>query len=128
MLLFYAAVNVGAFYMLATTYTEKYVGYWLSYLLAGLIYFLLPILLLAVYKRTKRSPPSGSSELTNAFRVLGIALRRNKFRIWKKGFWDVAKPSALAAQGITVGWDDKFVDDIHRSVNAVSHPISVYQL
>jgi len=45
MLIFYGLVNVGAFFLLATTYTEKYVGYWLAFLLPGIVYFLLPALL-----------------------------------------------------------------------------------
>lgn len=28
MLIFYALINVGAFFAIATTYSEKYVGYW----------------------------------------------------------------------------------------------------
>lgn len=46
MLTFYAAINVGAFFAIATTYSEKYVGFWLAYLLPGVFYFLLPLLLL----------------------------------------------------------------------------------
>jgi dipeptide/tripeptide permease len=33
MLIFYGLINVGAFYMVATTYSEKYVGFWLGELL-----------------------------------------------------------------------------------------------
>lgn len=28
MLIFYALINIGAFFAIATTYTEKYIGYW----------------------------------------------------------------------------------------------------
>lgn len=117
MLIFYGMVNVGAFYELATTYAEKDIGYWLAFLLAGIIYFLLPILLFVMYKRTRKLPPSGS-ELTNAFKILGRALKENKGQIWKKNFWDAAKPSKLAARGITVGWSDKLVEDVKRTINA----------
>lgn len=116
MLIFYGFVNIGAFYMLATTYAEKYIGYWLSFLLAGLIYFLLPILLVAVYKKTYKAPPQGNSELGRAFRIIGFALRKSNFQPWRKGFWDAAKPSNLRAQGITVEWSDKLVDDVRRTV------------
>ncbi|EEA28837.1 MFS peptide transporter, putative [Talaromyces marneffei ATCC 18224] len=117
MLIFYGAVNLGAFYMLATSYAEKDVGYWLVFLLSGIIYFLLPILLFVMYKRTKKSPPSGS-DLTSAFKIVGTALKRSKFQFWKKGFWDSAKPSVLAQQGITVSWSDKLVDDVKRTIDA----------
>lgn len=120
MLLFYGFVNVGAFFMLATTYAEKYVGYWLSFLLAGTIYFLLPILLAVMYKRTYKAPPSGSSELTLAFKITGYALKRSKFKVWRKDFWEQAKPSVLAAQGITVSWTDDLVEDVRRTIGKTS--------
>ncbi|KAJ5870023.1 hypothetical protein N7455_004964, partial [Penicillium solitum] len=46
MLVFYGFINIGALFMLATTYAEKYVGLWLSFLLTEIIYLLLPTLLL----------------------------------------------------------------------------------
>ncbi|OJJ95767.1 hypothetical protein ASPACDRAFT_1907460 [Aspergillus aculeatus ATCC 16872] len=118
MLIFYGVVNVGAFYMLATTYAEKYVGYWLAFLLAGLVYFILPVVLALVYKKTYRLPPSGNSELGQAIKITMTALRENKFQVWRKNFFDAAKPSVLAAKGITVSWSDKLVDDVRRTLVA----------
>lgn len=117
MLIFYGMVNVGAFFMLATSYAEKDVGYWLAFLISGIIYFLLPILLFVMNKRTKKAPPSGS-DLTSAIKIIGTALKKSKFCFWKKGFWDSAKPSVLSQQGITVTWSDKLVDDVRRTVDA----------
>lgn len=116
MLIFYGFVNVGAFFMLATTYSEKYVGFWLSFLESGTVYFALPILLAVIYKRTYRTPASGASDLTQAFQIIGTALRQNNFRPWKKGFWDTVKPETLAANGVTVSWTDKNVEDVRRTV------------
>ncbi|OJJ45069.1 hypothetical protein ASPZODRAFT_674018 [Penicilliopsis zonata CBS 506.65] len=118
MLLFYGFINIGAFYMLVTTIAEKYVGYWCAYLLAGCIYFILPIVLALIYKKTKRSPPSGSSELGKALNIIGRALRESKFQIWRKDFWDAAKPSVLARRGVTVDWSDQLVDDVRRTLVA----------
>ncbi|KAI9043442.1 putative MFS peptide transporter [Aspergillus affinis] len=118
MLIFYGFVNIGAFFMLATTYSEKYIGFWLAFLLAGIIYFLLPILLFGVYRKTYRTPPSGHSDLGNAFKIIVTALRRNNFKVWKKDLFDAAKPSVLAAEGIHVKWSDKLVDDVRRTVVA----------
>ncbi|KAB8273993.1 POT family-domain-containing protein [Aspergillus minisclerotigenes] len=118
MLIFYGVVNVGAFYMLATTYAEKYVGYWLAFLLAGIIYFLLPVVLALVYKKTHKQRPSGTSDLNNAVKIISMALRRNKFRVWRKNFFDAARPSVLAAEGIQVEWTDKLVDDVRRTLVA----------
>ncbi|KAL2418199.1 MFS-type transporter ucsM [Exophiala dermatitidis] len=116
MLLFYGFINIGAFYMLPTTYAEKYVGFWLAFLLAGTIYFLLPILLAVMYKRTYKAPPSGSSDLSRAFRIIGLALKRSKLKFWRKDFWDQAKPTVLAQHGINVDWTDEIVDDIRRTI------------
>ncbi|KAJ5984696.1 hypothetical protein N7481_006795 [Penicillium waksmanii] len=118
MLLFYGFVNIGAFYMLATTYAEKYVGYWLSFLLSAIVYFLLPVLLLMVYKRLHKEPPSGGKELTEAFKITARALRGSKFRIWRKDFWDSAKPSKLESQGISVPWTDKTVAKVATTLQA----------
>lgn len=116
MLLFYGFVNVGAFYMLATTYAEKYVGYWLSFFLSGIIYMLLPVLLAAVYNKTYKQPPSGSSELTQAVKITGWALRRNKLQVWRKDFWEAAKPDNLRSAGIHVDWTDQAVQDVASTV------------
>jgi dipeptide/tripeptide permease len=123
-LAYYAFINLGAFFGLATTYAEKDVGYWLAYLLPGIIYLLLPTLLLVLYKRLITTPPGGS-QLTNFFKVIGISIKRNG--IWKFGrrnYLDVAKPSDLAGQGITtikgkpITWTDGFVEDVRRSLEA----------
>jgi hypothetical protein len=83
----------------ATTYIEKDVGYWLAYSLPGFIYILLPVLLVLVYKKTIRKPPGGS-DTANAFKVIGIACRKNKWRLGK-GYFDAAKPSVLTLKNIT---------------------------
>ena len=116
LLLFYVFVNVGAFFMIATTYTEKDVGYWLAFLEPGIIYFLLPILLALVYNRTKRSPPQGASQLTNAVKIIGTAIRKSGGQVWKKGFWDHARPSQLSAGGTTVSWTERDVEDVRRTI------------
>ena len=116
MLIFYGFVNVGAFFMIATTYSEKYVGFWLSFLLTALIYLLLPLVLAAIYKRTYKAPPNGGKELTQAFKILTTALRKNKFQLWRKGFWDAAKPSTLRSRGIVVDWTDNAVDNVAKTV------------
>jgi hypothetical protein len=38
MLIFYWCINIGAFFQLATTYAEHDIGFWLAYLLPGIIY------------------------------------------------------------------------------------------
>lgn len=123
MLVFYALTNVGAFYGLATTYAEKDVGYWLAFLLPGIIYFLLPILLWVNYKRTVKIPPSKSA-YDSVYSIIWIALKKNGWRFFRKGFWEPARPSVMRANGITtykgktIEWDDKLVNDVSRTFSA----------
>jgi hypothetical protein len=51
MLWFYLLINVGGFMNVPTAYTEKYVGWWLSFLLPLILYLPLPILLWFLKKR-----------------------------------------------------------------------------
>lgn len=117
MLIFYGFINVGALFMLATTYAEKYVGFWLSFLLTGIIYLLLPILLLTVRNRIHKEPPNGGSELTQALKITTIALKQNKFRVWRTKFWDAAHPDTLQSKGISVDWTRAAVNDVARTLS-----------
>ncbi|EME46276.1 hypothetical protein DOTSEDRAFT_148348 [Dothistroma septosporum NZE10] len=123
MLIFYAFINVGAFFALATTYAEKYIGFWLAFLLPGIVYFLLPALLWHLKNKLVIYPPDGSA-LNNVWKISTVALKHNKGTFWKKGFWQSAKPSVLAAKGVTtlnnkpISWTDKDVEDVQRTLSA----------
>ena len=125
MLIFYGLVNVGAFFALATTYCEKDVGYWLAFLAPGILYFLLPTLLLVLNKYIVKKAPDGSV-LTNVFKITGMAIKQNNFKLWGKGYFDAAKPSVLATKGVTtfngkqISWTDRTVDDTVRTYAACS--------
>ncbi|KAM3067180.1 peptide transporter ptr2 [Clarireedia jacksonii] len=123
-LAFYGMVNVGAFFGLATTYSEKLVGFWLAYGLPMILYLLLPVLLWVLNKRVVKYPPQGS-DLGRFFRVIGTAIRRNGFKgFGRTGYLDAAKPSRLAVDGISelkgrnIDWSDNFVEDVKRSLEA----------
>jgi dipeptide/tripeptide permease len=122
-LIFYGFVNIGGFFPIATVYAEKRIGFWLAFLLPGIIYFLLPLGLLVTYKKTHRVKPSGSA-INEFFQIIKVAVARNKGIAWKKGFWNAAKPSVLASAGITswdgkpIHWSDALVDDVRRTLNA----------
>ncbi|KAJ5607590.1 hypothetical protein N7537_004209 [Penicillium hordei] len=90
MLIFYGFLNVGALFMLATTYAEK------------------------IHKEL----PSGGHELAQAFKITTIALKQNKFRVWSTKFWDAANPDTLRSKGITVDWTRDAVNDIARTLGA----------
>ncbi|MCJ1399380.1 hypothetical protein MMC11_002582 [Xylographa trunciseda] len=107
MLIFYGLNNVGAFFALATTNCEKDVGYWLAYLIPHIV----------------KKAPDGSV-LTNVFKITGMAIKQNKFKLWGNDYFNAAIPSVLAAKGITtfngkpISWTDKLVDDTARTYAA----------
>ncbi|KAL4748827.1 hypothetical protein BDW72DRAFT_214557 [Aspergillus terricola var. indicus] len=120
MLWFYLLINIGGFMQTATSYAEKYVGWWLAFILPLFLYIPLPLLLIWLRKRLVLFPPGGS-DLPNVVRVLKICLSRGGvFRIGRHGFWDAAKPSVIAAkrQDIHTQWNDQFVDDVRRTFQA----------
>ncbi|KAJ4312040.1 peptide transporter ptr2 [Neodidymelliopsis sp. IMI 364377] len=117
LLIFYGFINVGAFFAIATTYAEKYLGFWIAFLLPGIVYFLLPLLLIFMNRRLVKKPAVGS-ELAQFFKIIGTAIKGNKGKLWGKGYWDAARPSTLAAKGHTVTWTDKSVDDVYRTLEA----------
>ena len=117
---FYLLINIGGFMGVPTAYSEKYVGFWLSYLLPLILYLPLPLLLWYLRKRLVLHPPGGS-DFGNVFRVLSICLKKGGiFRIGRKGFWEAAKPSVIAAKGQTykTQWNDQFVEDVRRAFQA----------
>lgn len=123
MLIFYAFINVGAFFAIATTYCEKYEGFWLAFLLPGIVFFLLPILLWYLSNKLVQYPPDGSA-LAKVWKVLTVAFKQNKGVFWKDSFWHAAKPSVLAERGVTqfnhkpISWTDKDVEGIRRTMVA----------
>jgi dipeptide/tripeptide permease len=120
MLIFYGLINVGAFFPVATVYCEKLIGFWLAFLLPGIIFFLLPVLLWYLNNKLVKYPPDGSA-LTKVYKIVKTAVAQSKGKVWKKDFLNSAKPSLLAQQGITlhgkkeVTWTDKDVDDVKRT-------------
>ena len=63
-----------------------------------------------------------SMGLSMAFKISGVALRQNKFRVWRKDFWEAAKPEKLREKGIIVDWTDNNVRDVSRAVSMLFHP------
>jgi hypothetical protein len=120
MLWFYLLINIGAFMSTATSYSAKYVGWWLAFLLPLLLYLPLPALLLWLKPRLIMHKPGGS-DLPNVFRVLGYCMKNGGFfRIGRSGWYEPAKPSYQRAHGLPVEtrWNDQFVEDVKRSMQA----------
>jgi proton-dependent oligopeptide transporter, POT family len=119
MLIFYASINIGSFFEIATTYSEKYVGYWLAFLLPGIIYFLLPFLIWFLYKRLVKKPPVGS-EFTRFVKITLRAIKENNGNLFvpSDAFWGKAKMGTLREKGVNVSWSDKNVKDVQRTWQA----------
>lgn len=122
MLWFYLMINIGGFMGVATSYSEKYVGWWLAFLIPLILYLPLPFLLWFLYKRLILHAPGGS-DLPNVFRILSICFHRGGFaKFGRRGFWDLAKPSNIAAAGLAESyptrWNDDFVEDVRRTFQA----------
>ncbi|KAG7571525.1 hypothetical protein FFLO_00541 [Filobasidium floriforme] len=123
LLVFYWAINVGAFFGLATSYAAYNVGFWLAFLTPGIFYMLMPLVLWVCYKRLVRFAPQGSVVL-EAFKACRSLFKDgNSANLFKRGnaFWENARPSAIASRGgdlSGVTWDDKFIDDLQRTMAA----------
>ncbi|KAJ7084827.1 PTR2-domain-containing protein [Mycena belliarum] len=123
---YYWAVNVGAFMSVATSYSEKRIGFWLAYLIPGILYILMPVTLVFAYPRLVRLPPQGSVVL-DSFKVFRTLFTRAGLKGMLKGGenWNVAKPTNIAASGGLknkergwITWDDDFVDELKRTITA----------
>ncbi|WWC62398.1 uncharacterized protein I303_104994 [Kwoniella dejecticola CBS 10117] len=125
LLIFYFCINVGGFFAIASSYSARFVGYWLAYLLPGIVYMIMPAVLFLVYKRLYHAPPQGSVTL-EAFRVLGQCLKNGGWKYMIRGgdrFWNKAKPSVILAETgalnkAKITWDDLFVDEMRQSLAA----------
>jgi dipeptide/tripeptide permease len=123
-LIHYWVANLGALLGFAIVYAEKLVGFWLAFLLPGIMSTLLLLVLLSTRNKITHKKPRVLG-LKYFFRIVRVACRRNEGQFWKKDFWNAAKPSVLAQEGITtekggglIPWSDKRVDDVRRTVIA----------
>jgi len=102
--------------------TTNSIQWWLAFLIPLILYLPLPLLLWFLHKRLVLHPPGGS-DLPNVFRVLGICFRRGGIKKFgRHGFWDLAKPSNIAAAGLDgvyhTRWNDQFIEDVRRTFQA----------
>nr|XP_031857864.1 uncharacterized protein CI109_006736 [Kwoniella shandongensis]KAA5524936.1 hypothetical protein CI109_006736 [Kwoniella shandongensis] len=137
LLIFYWCINIGSFWMIVTSYTQRLVGFWLAYLEPAILYIIVPFVFLIVYKKLYFAPPQGSVVLESYYVVREIFRRQGFFGALRGGdkAWNSAKPSnILAVDGSIdenkVFWDDTFVDEIRQSLQAcaVSFILPIYYL
>jgi len=125
---FYFFVNIGALIgQLTMVYAEKYVGFWLSYLLPTVMLCICPLVMWWGRKHYDRVPPTGSV-IPKAIKTFTLANKGrwhiNPVTTWKRlhdgTFWENVKPSKFAP-GTKPAWmtfDDAWVDELRRGFAA----------
>jgi len=124
---FYMFINVGALIgQITMVYAERYVGFWLSYLLPT-ICFVLTLPMLYLCRNWYSSAKPEGSVLGPAFKLLFFGMKGrihpNPVRTYKHmtdgTFWDSVKPSNLAgARPKWMDFDDKWVAEVARGFAA----------
>ncbi|WVQ94831.1 hypothetical protein IAU59_001914 [Kwoniella sp. CBS 9459] len=137
MLIFYWCINIGSFWMIVTSYTQRLVGFWVAYLEPAILYVIVPFVFLFIYKKMYFAPPQGSVVL-EAYYVVRELFRRNGFVGALRGgdkAWNLTKPSAIQELDGELDekkyfWDDQFVDEIRQSLQAcaVAWILPIYYL
>lgn len=121
---FYFLINCGSICgSIAMVYSEHFVGFWLSYTLPTICYLLCPVILIAMKKHYKLTPPTGSV-MGKAFKLIRLAIKhspkKNTFK--DEGFWERVKPSAFSQRGESapawMSFDDAWVDEVKRGILA----------
>jgi len=124
---FYWFINWGALIgQLCMVYAERYVGFWLAYLLPTVAFcFTIPVLMYCK-KSYVLKPPSGSvigPAMKLFFKALGTGLVANPIQTvknWNDGtMWNKVKPSTLGAnKPAWYNFDDAWVDEVARGFSA----------
>ncbi|PYI07407.1 PTR2-domain-containing protein [Aspergillus sclerotiicarbonarius CBS 121057] len=125
-LYFYMMVNIGSILgQVSMVYAERYVGFWLSYLLPTIMFTFCPTVLFFCRNKYYLVKPTGSVYL-QAFRLWKLAMQGrwslNPARLFKNNptpFWEPVKPSTLGPnrpQWMT--FDDEWVDEVARGLKA----------
>lgn len=126
---FYFFINIGALVgQISMVYAERYVGFWLAYLIPTVMFIVaLPVLVFCKKFYILR-PPSGNV-MGPAFKLLFKALGRGMsinpvrtYKNWNDGnMWTAVKPSVLgSAAPKWYNFDDAWVDEVARGFAACS--------
>ncbi|CAK7216883.1 hypothetical protein SCUCBS95973_002961 [Sporothrix curviconia] len=126
---FYMVINIGALCgQTGMVYAEKYIGFWLAFLLPTVLLALCPLIVWWGRRRYVRVAPSGGSVLGKAVRLFVLANkgrwswspRATHRRLHDGTFWDAVKPSALAPADRPpwMTFDDAWVDEVARGCKA----------
>lgn len=104
-------------------YAEKYVGFWLAFMLPTIMFLIAPVVLAVFKKKYRLSPPTGFV-LSKFFRMWTTAMKGKwslNFAKMKREFtWDTVRPSLipLAQRPVWMTYDDAWVDEVRRGLMA----------
>ncbi|KAN0081888.1 POT family domain containing protein [Elaphomyces granulatus] len=126
-LYFYLMINIGALLgQISMVYAERYVGFWLSYLLPTIMFCLCPGVLFFCRKKYNQVKPTGSV-YSQAGRLWKLAMKDrwsiNPIKLFKNtnsvDFWEHVKPSRLGSnKPVWMDFDDQWVDEVRRGFKA----------
>ncbi|EAU39068.1 conserved hypothetical protein [Aspergillus terreus NIH2624] len=125
-LYFYFMINVGSLIgSIAMVYAEKYVGFWLAFLLPTIMFALCPLVIFLCRNKYEVTPPTGSVA-AKAFKLWSLALHGrwswNPVTFVKNcrsdDFWESVKPSKMQNRPEWMTFDDQWVDEVRRAVKA----------
>jgi POT family proton-dependent oligopeptide transporter len=127
---FYLFINIGALIgQVGMVYAEKYVGFWLSYLLPTLLLCLCPLVMWYGRDKYVHYPPTGSV-FGKAMRIFLLANKgrwslnpvETSRRLYDGTFWEKVKPSNIVAaqRPSWMTFDDQWVDEVARGFAACS--------
>jgi len=125
---FYVCINIGSLVgQIGMVFAEKYVGFWLSYLLPTVLFICCPVILAVCKKRYRLTPPTGSV-LSKFFSMWTYAMKGkwsiNPATTYRNfhapDFWDKVKPSLVpvSARPAWMTYDDAWVDEVRRGLKA----------
>ncbi|KAL4809415.1 POT family-domain-containing protein [Aspergillus unguis] len=111
-LYFYFMINVGALIgSITMVYAEKYIGFWLSFLLPTTLFAICPMVLFACRKHYDLTPPTGSVVL-KCFQLWAFAMKPN----WS---WNPVRLN-IRRKPTWMTFDDQWVDEVRRGFKACS--------
>jgi POT family proton-dependent oligopeptide transporter len=127
---FYLFINIGALVgQIGMVYAEKYVGFWLAYLLPTALLCVCPLVVWACGKMYVRTPPAGSV-LGKSVALFILANKGqwsiNPAKTWRNlndgMFWERVKPSNIepSRRPSWMTFDDQWVDEVGRGFAACS--------
>lgn len=125
---FYLMINIGSCAgELGMVYAEKWVGFWLAYLLPTLV-FTIPIPVLWFGRNFYDVSPPNGSVLSQAVKAWGLVIRKNwswnPVRLIRNAqspsYWDCVKPSLLteSERRPWMGYEDVWIDELRRGIKA----------